>query len=85
LNFTVLKRYSKACSRAREFVVGFVVLRIEGMPLPKVPPLAPTNEFLLNRAKQTQWNAFCRGLGLRDAPSLDVIGPLLVRFLDAGN
>jgi hypothetical protein len=50
-------------------------------PLPEVPPLALTDEFLLDRAKQTQWNAFCKRLGLRDTPSLDVTGPLLVRFL----
>jgi hypothetical protein len=49
--------------------------------LPEVPPLALTDEFLLDRAKQTQWNAFCKRLGLRDTPSLDVTGPLLVRFL----
>ena len=50
-------------------------------PLPEVPPLALTDEFLLDRAKQRQWNAFCTRLGLRDTPSLDVTGPLLVRFL----
>jgi hypothetical protein len=50
-------------------------------PLPDVPPLALTDEFLLDRAKQTQWNAFCKRLGLRDAPSLDATGPLLVSFL----
>jgi Nucleotidyl transferase AbiEii toxin, Type IV TA system len=50
-------------------------------PLPEVPPLALTDEFLLDRAKQTQWNAFSKRLGLRDTPSLDVTGPLLVRFL----
>lgn len=50
-------------------------------PLPELPPLALTDEFLLDRAKQTQWNAFCKRLGLRDTPSLDVIGPLLVGFL----
>jgi hypothetical protein len=50
-------------------------------PLPEAPPVALTDEFLLDRAKQTQWNAFCKKLGLRHAPPLDVIGPLLVRFL----
>ncbi len=50
-------------------------------PLPEVPPLALTDEFLLDRAKQTQWNAFCGRVGLRHTPSLDVVGPLLVRFL----
>jgi hypothetical protein len=50
-------------------------------PLPEVPPLALTDEFLLDRAKQTQWNAFCKRLGLRDTPSLDATGPLLVGFL----
>ena len=50
-------------------------------PLPEVSPLALTGEFLLDRAKQTQWNAFCKRLGLRDTPSLDATGPLLVSFL----
>lgn len=50
-------------------------------PLPEVPPLALTDEFLLDRAKQTQWNAFCKRLALRDTPSLDVVGLLLIRFL----
>jgi hypothetical protein len=50
-------------------------------PLPEVPPLALTDEFLPDRAKRTQWNAFCRRLGLRDAPSFDVTGRLLVRLL----
>jgi hypothetical protein len=50
-------------------------------PLPEVPPLALTDEFLLDGAKQTQWNAFCKRLGLRDTPSLEVTGPMLVRFL----
>lgn len=50
-------------------------------PLPEVPPIALTDEFLSDRAKQTQWNAFSRKLGLRYTPSLDVVGPLLVRFL----
>jgi hypothetical protein len=50
-------------------------------PLPEAPPVALTDEFLLDRAKQTQWNAFCRTLGMRNTPSLDVVGPLLVIFL----
>lgn len=50
-------------------------------PLPVISPLALTDEFLLDRSKQTQWNAFCRRLGLRETPSLDVTGRLLVRFL----
>jgi hypothetical protein len=50
-------------------------------PLPEVPPVALTDEFLMDRAKQTQWNAFCKKLGLRHTPPLDVVGPLLVRFL----
>jgi hypothetical protein len=43
-------------------------------PLPDAPPVALTDEFLLDREKQTQWNAFCRKLGLRQAPPLAVIG-----------
>lgn len=50
-------------------------------PLPDIPPLALTGEFIMDRSKQTQWNAFCRRLGLRDTPSLDVTGTLLVSFL----
>jgi hypothetical protein len=38
-------------------------------PLPEVPPIALTDEFLLDRAKQTQWNAFRRKLGLQHRPS----------------
>ena len=49
--------------------------------LPEAPPVALTDEFLLDSAKRTQWRAFCRKLGLRQAPPLDVIGPLFVRFL----
>lgn len=49
--------------------------------LPEIPPVAITDEFLLDAVKKTQWAAFCRRLGLRDAPALDAIGPVLIRFL----
>jgi hypothetical protein len=49
--------------------------------LPEIPPVALTNEFLLDRAKQAQWNAFCKKLGSRDSPPLAEIGKVLVRFL----
>ncbi len=46
-------------------------------PLPESPPLALTDEFLLDRGKPTQWTAFCRKLDLRDTPAPHAIGPLL--------
>lgn len=50
-------------------------------PLPETPPVALTNEFLLDTMKKTQWAAFCKRLGLRDTPALDAIGPVIMRFL----
>lgn len=49
--------------------------------LPATPPVALTDEFLLDTVKRTQWAAFCKRLGLRDTPALDAIGPVLIRFL----
>ncbi len=49
--------------------------------LPAVPPVALTDEFLQDTAKKTQWAAFCKRLGLRGAPALDTIGPVLISFL----
>jgi hypothetical protein len=49
--------------------------------LPEIPPVALTDEFLLDVVKRTQWAAFCKRLGLRDAPALDAIGPVLILFL----
>jgi hypothetical protein len=49
--------------------------------LPATPPVALTDEFLLDTMKRTQWAAFCKRLGIRDMPALDAIGPVLIRFL----
>ena len=49
--------------------------------LPEIPPVALTDEFLLDTVKKTQWAAFCKRLGLRDTPALEAIGPVLIRFL----
>ncbi|MCW5980375.1 MAG: nucleotidyl transferase AbiEii/AbiGii toxin family protein [Bryobacteraceae bacterium] len=49
--------------------------------LPATPPVALTDEFLLDTVKRTQWAAFCKRLGLHDTPALDAIGPVLIRFL----
>ena len=50
-------------------------------PLPEAVPLAPTSEFLGDHAKQTQWAAFGRRLGLRDVPTLPLIGEQIAGFL----
>jgi hypothetical protein len=49
--------------------------------LPEFPPVALTDEFLLDSAKKTQWTAFSKRLGLRETPALDAIGLVLVSFL----
>ena len=49
--------------------------------LPGAPPLALTEEFLLDPGKNTQWRAFVKRLGLRGVPALAEVGPLLNRFL----
>jgi hypothetical protein len=49
--------------------------------LPEETPFSLTDEFLLDRVKRTQWTAFSQRLGIRDVPTLDAIGPLLIRFL----
>jgi hypothetical protein len=49
--------------------------------LPEATPFALTDEFLLDGLKQTQWTAFSRRLGIRAVPTLDAIGPLLIRFV----
>lgn len=50
-------------------------------PLPETAPTALTDEFLLDPAKRAQWEAFCRRLGLRASPSLDVVGRKIREFL----
>ncbi len=49
--------------------------------LPEATPFALTDEFLLDGVKRTQWTAFLRRLGIRNVPTLDAIGPLLIPFL----
>jgi hypothetical protein len=50
-------------------------------PLPQTAPTALTGEFLLDPAKHAQWEAFCRRLGLREWPSLEVVGRQIREFL----
>lgn len=52
-------------------------------PLPEAEavPMALTKEFLQDRAKQTQWAAFGRRLGLRDLSPLPLIGEQIAAFL----
>jgi hypothetical protein len=50
-------------------------------PLPEALTLALTSEFLEDHAKQTQWAAFGRRLGLRDVPPLPLIGEQIAGFL----
>jgi len=48
---------------------------------PETVPTALTDEFLLDPAKRAQWEAFCRRLGLRASPSLEVVGRKIREFL----
>lgn len=50
-------------------------------PLPETAPTALTDEFLLDPARRAQWEAFCRRLGLRASPSLEVVGRKIREFL----
>lgn len=50
-------------------------------PLPETAPTALTDEFLLDPAKRAQWEAFCRRLGLRALPSLEIVGRQIREFL----
>jgi len=43
--------------------------------------MALTGEFLEDTSKQTQWAAFGRRLGLRDLPSLPLVGEQIAEFL----
>lgn len=56
-----------------------------GTQLPEIPPVALTNDFLLDAAKKAQWSGFCRRLGLREIPALDAVGTLLTGFSHAGS
>jgi len=49
--------------------------------LPDSEPVALTDEFLEDRMKRTQWTAFGRRLGMREFPSLPVVGRMLSTFL----
>jgi len=49
--------------------------------LPEDEPVALTDEFLEDLNKRTQWNAFGRRLGLRELPSLAMVGRMLSTFL----
>ena len=49
--------------------------------LPEATPFAFTDEFLLDGVKQMHWAAFCKRIGVSDAPSLDALGPTLIGFL----
>ena len=50
-------------------------------PLPEAVPMALSSAFLEDASKQMQWAAFGRRLGLRDLPTLPLIGEQIAGFL----
>ncbi len=49
--------------------------------MPETAPTALTDEFLLDPAKQSQWEALRRKLGLSETPSLEAVGRRIREFL----
>lgn len=50
-------------------------------PLPEAVPAALTDDFLLDPAKRTLWEAFCRRLGLRETEPFERVGHRIRDFL----